>query len=108
MVYIRALLSYPKLFAMFPVLARSDFRLSWHTLPTLISTRRYSIVKERLICGGSYQICRIHYGGSIQITNDSNIPSSSSRRDGTKWAMILNFFKENLIPSLIQRKKSGC
>ena len=81
---IRVLFSYPKLFAKFPVLARSDFRLSWRTLPTVISTRRYSIVKEHLICGGSYQICGIHYGGSIQITNDGFIPSSSSRRERQK------------------------
>ena len=57
-----------------------------------------------VICGGSYQICGIHYGGSIQITNDSFIPSSSSRREGTKGAMILKFSKRDLIPSLIQRK----
>ena len=104
MVYIRVLFSYPKLFATFPVLARSDFRLSWHTSPTVISTRRYSIVKERLICGGGYQICGIHYGGSIHITVDNNIPSSSSQREGTKGAMILKFSKRDLIPSLIQRK----
>ena len=84
MVYIRVLLSYPKLFATFPVLARSGFRLSWRTSPTVISTRRYSIVKERLICGGSYQICGIHYGGSIQITNDNFIPSIGSRRERQK------------------------
>ena len=84
MVFIRVLFSYPKLFATFPVLARSNFRLSWRTSPTVISTRRYSIVKERIICGGSYQICGIHYGGSIQITNDSFIPSIGSRRERQK------------------------
>ena len=51
MVFIRVLFSYPKLFATFPVLARSDFRLSWHTSPTVISTRRYSIFKERYFVG---------------------------------------------------------
>ena len=96
MVYIRVLFSYPKLFATFPVLARSDFRLSWHTSPTVISTRRYSIVKERIICGGSYQICGIHYGGSIQITNDSFIPSIGSRRECTKGAMIWRISKITL------------
>ena len=84
MVFIRVLFSYPKLSAMFPVLTRSDFRLSWRTSPTVISTRRYSIVKERMICGCSYQICRIHYGGSIQITIDNNIPSIGSRRERQK------------------------
>ena len=44
-----------------------------------------------VICGGSYQICRIHYGGSIRITNDSFIPSSSSHWEGTKGAMRLKF-----------------
>ena len=93
---IRVLFSYPKLFAKFPVLARSDFRLSWRTLPTVISTRRYSIVKEHLICGGSYQICGIHYGGSIQITNDSFIPSSSSHCECSKGAMIWRISKNTL------------
>ena len=37
-----------------------------------------------VICGGSYQICGIHYGGSIQITNDSFIPSIGSRRERQK------------------------
>ena len=93
---IRVLFSYPKLFATFPVLARSDFRLSWHTLPTVISTRCYSIVKERIICGGSYPICGIHYGGSIQITNDSFIPSSSSHCECSKGAMIWRISKNTL------------
>ena len=91
---IRALFSYPKIFATFPVLARSDFRLSWHTLPTVISTRRYSIVKERIICGGSYQICRIHYGGSIHFTKYNNIPSTGSQREGTKSAMKFKSFQK--------------
>ena len=30
--------------------------------------------QETVICGGSYQICGIHYGDSVQITNDSNYP----------------------------------
>ena len=47
-----------------------------------------------VICGGSYPICGIHYGGSIQITNDSFIPSSSSQREGTKSAMKFKSFQK--------------
>ena len=49
-----------------------------------------------VICGGSYPICGIHYGGSIQITNDSFIPSSSSHCECSKGAMIWRISKNTL------------
>ena len=49
-----------------------------------------------VICGGSYQICRIHYGGNIHITLDNNIPSSSSHWECTKVAMIWRISKNAL------------
>ena len=46
--------------AAYSVLARSILRLSWHTWPTVISTRRYSIFKDHSVllrnCGDSVQI----------------------------------------------------
>ena len=62
-----------------------------------------------VFCGGSYQICRIHYGDSIQITNDSFIPSIGSQQEGSKRARLLKISQRFLqYPSLIQRKKSEC
>ena len=51
-----------------------------------------------VICGGSYQICGIHYGGSIHITIDNNIPSIGSRREGGKFAMLMKKSKYFSIP----------
>ena len=48
--------------ATYSVLACSVIRLSWHTSPTVISTRRYSIFKER-------KCIRLNCGGSVQITS---------------------------------------
>ena len=39
---------------------------------------------------------QIHYGGSIQITSDNNIPSSSSHCECTKGAMIWRISKNTL------------
>ena len=77
-----------------------------HTSPTVISTRRYSIVKERLICGGSYQMCRIHYGGSIHITNDKIYPRRQNKKAVTQrhsnrllWLYLLcNGFRPWVVP----------
>ena len=60
--------------------------------------------QRTVICGGSYQICGIHYGVVFKLRMTEIIPSSSSQREGTKGAMILKFSKRDLIPSLIQRK----
>ena len=50
--------------------------------------------QRTVICGGSYQICRIHYGGSIHITVDNNIPSIGSQQNNAKFAEIRKFLKK--------------
>ena len=60
-----------------------------------------------VICGGSYLICGIHYGGSIHITVGNNISSIGSQRNGGKFAMLsknLNIFP--LLTQLVANKKA--
>ena len=102
---IRVLFSYPKLFATFPVLARSDFRLSWHTSPTVISTRRYSIFKERYFVGAVIKYAEYIMGVVFKLRMIALSPQLVANKKALKgqdfWKFLKDFYN---IPHLSKGK----